>query len=1045
MKRLLSIWRSWPRRRRRLIGWATGCLLAYTLVGFFLVPWIVRLVATSRLTKELDRPVSIRSVRMNPYVLSCAVRGLLIQDKDGEPFVSWGEVYVNFQLSSFFGQPWVFKRVSATNIYVRAQLNKDNRFNFSDLLEKFASKPEPIKPSKPLALRIDQLRISGARAAFTDLTPLTPFRRVIGPLEVTLNDFHTDPNSRNPYSFVGSTDAGESFAWSGLFSLSPIRSSGDVTVRGISIAKYAPLFQDLVRFEIKDGMVSGQSSYQMTVTPKTIAGAVTNTSFRMVNLKVAEKDKPDSLVEVDDFSVQGVSANTVSRVMEVGNVSVSGGRIDVKRAKDATINVVEIANPAPGATNTPGGILMLMRAATNAFAMLIQSTNLWSATVDQVDVTNCSVHWEDLANPRPVQVSVDDISLQAHHLSNVPGSNQTAVLSLRWNTNGSMRIATTASIQPAFAQVDLALSDLELRPLDPYLEPYLNLFIMDSKVGLNGQLNLELATNGLPQVSFRGEARMDDFATIDSLMTEDLVKWKTVHITGLQAELLPPTVAIERIAITDPFALVVVETNRVLNLQQAVKTQPTNATVTPTGPVAAAPEAKSGGMGRRLGNLFRQALASATNSAGAIPAKVTVDSIVISNAFVQFNDRSLHPPVKISVQELNGTIQGVSSEELKRAEIHLVGKADRTGPIEINGRINPLSQKTPTELQVVFHDVDLSPTSPYAGKFLGYRLSRGKLDLQVNYEVSERNLKAKNLVVLNQFTLGEKVESPDATTLPVRLAVALLKDRNGRIEIDVPIEGNLDDPQFHYGKVITHVIVNLITKMVTSPFAVLGALFGGKGEEVSYQDFAPGSAEMLPAGQEKLQGLIHGLQERPGLELQVEGAYDPTADRDALRKQKFENDIRRRKWAALRESEQSKMSADQLPLAPDEYNSYLRVAYNAIVRSEAGSDQPSTTPAKAPPRASRSAKGSNPPSKPSDKGATALVKQPTVESNTAFTEMERAVLETMPVSEDDLKRLALERAKQVRAKIIESIEPERVVLADALSTNQATRVFFHLQ
>src|SRR5262249_16051373 len=157
--------------------------------------------------------------------------------------------------------------------------------------------------------------------------------------EIALNNFHTDPNSRNPYSFVGSTDAGETFAWSGLFSLSPIWSSGDVTVRGISIAKYAPLFQDLVRFEIKDGIIDGQSSYEMTVTPKNIVVAVTNTGFRLANLKVAEKEKSDSLIELDDFSVQKVSANTVSRVTEIGKVTLLGGRIDVKRAKDESINV----------------------------------------------------------------------------------------------------------------------------------------------------------------------------------------------------------------------------------------------------------------------------------------------------------------------------------------------------------------------------------------------------------------------------------------------------------------------------------------------------------------------------------------------------------------------------------------------------------------------------------------------------------------------------------------------------------------------------------
>jgi hypothetical protein len=310
----------------------------------------------------------------------------------------------------------------------------------------------------------------------------------------------------------------------------------------------------------------------------------------------------------------------------------------------------------------------------------------------------------------------------------------------------------------------------------------------------------------------------------------------------------------------------------------------------------------------------------------------------------------------------------------------------------------------------------------------------------MNYEVTARKLKARNVVVLNGLTLGEKVDSPDATTLPVRLAIALLKDRNGRIEVDVPIEGNLDDPQFHYGKVVTRVIVNLITKMVTSPFAALGALFGGKGEEVGYQDFAPGSASPQAAGDEKLQALIHGLEERPGLQLEIEGSFDPAADREALRRQKLEQDMRRKKWAALRESEQARTSPDQLSLAPDEYNAYLRAAFNAVAGAGISTNAPTTAPR--PPERSVAAR------KASDKGATGLVKPPSTEVTTPASAMERQVLDSFQVSEEELQRLAKERARQVEQKIVGSgkVEPARVTIADpATSTNRATRVFFHLQ
>jgi len=356
-----------------------------------------------------------------------------------------------------------------------------------------------------------------------------------------------------------------------------------------------------------------------------------------------------------------------------------------------------------------------------------------------------------------------------------------------------------------------------------------------------------------------------------------------------------------------------------------------------------------------------------------------------------------------------------------------------------------VSHTAPSEISVTSHDVDLSPTSPYAGKFLGYRLNRGRLSLQVDYQVSQRQLKAKNLVVLDQFTLGEKVESPDATKLPVKLALALLKDRNGKIEIDLPIDGNLDDPDFHFGKVVVHVLGTMMTKLVTSPFAVLGSVFGGKCEEVSYQDFLPGSAELQAAHAQKLDGLIGGLYERPGLDLQIEGSFEPDADGLGLRKQKLLREFKQQKWSTLSKSDQGRTSVDQITISPEDYATYLQVAYNTAVRSGAATN---TAEAQSPSKPSNPAPPAAPqPKSAGDKGATGLIQhneQPAI----AVDEKERIVLSTIKVTDGDLLHLASDRARNVQQRIIDSgkIDASRLSLLDASqTTNRATRAFFHLQ
>src|SRR5258706_4534684 len=443
-----NFWSSLSSRKRRLALWIFGSLLFYAVVGFLILPPIIRSVAVRQLAKQLDREVSIEQVKLNPFALSATVRGLLIKDKDGEPLLSWDEVYVNFQLSSLFDKAWVFKEISTTRPFVRSQMNKNGTFNFTDLITKFSTNaPDtaPKEPIPPLALRIERLNIAGATASFTDLTPRMPFKRVIGPLDVTLENFRTDPDNKNPYAFAGTTDAGETFSWSGYFSLAPLRSQGELTLNQITLNKYAPLYQDLARFEIRDGKIGLRAYYSFEFSAGRHTASVTNTAFVLRDFKLAEPGASNNIVELGLFGVTGVSVDLESRQAEVNSALVSDAKLFLNRDKNNAINIVELSQPAENPTNAPGGILFLLRAVTNAVTLLLQSTNQWSATIHEVNVTNTALHLQDLANSRPATLDLDDITLSAKNISNVPGTNLTVALVLHWNTNGTINTDIAAS------------------------------------------------------------------------------------------------------------------------------------------------------------------------------------------------------------------------------------------------------------------------------------------------------------------------------------------------------------------------------------------------------------------------------------------------------------------------------------------------------------------------------------------------------------------------------------------------------------------------
>jgi hypothetical protein len=1033
----LSYWKDIPPRKRKLILWIIGCVLAYAVIGFLILPPIIRHVAVTQLSKQLDREVSIQQVKLNPFVLSVTVRGLLIKDKDGQPFVSWDEVYVNFQLSSFLGRAWVFKEISTTRPFIRVQMNKDGSFNFSDLITKFSSGAAPAKtPSKPLVLHVDRLHIGRAAAALADFTPREPFKRVLGPLDITLDNFRTDPDNKNPYSFSGTTDAGETIAWRGFFYLSPLRSQGRLTLYRFTLNKYAPLYQDLVRFQIRDGIIAIDVNYNFELSATNRVATVHDTDFALRDFKLGTPGDTNDLVDLPLLAVTGASADLQARQASVDSIKADGAKLFVQRNKDASINVIELSKPAESA-NAPGGILFLLRSVTNAVAMLLNSTNQWSGVVHSVSLTNCALHLEDLVNSRPATLDLTGVSLDAKNISNVPGTNLTAELAMRWNTNGSIKAAVTASFLPPTADLQLDLDQLDLGTLDPYLEPKLNLFILGSKLGLHGQVRLRTPKDALPEVTFHGDASLDDFRTVDGVAAEDLLKWDSLHFSDIDANLNPPTVNIRQIAVADAYARLIIETNHTINLLNALHPASPQAPATNETKVAAAQPP------------------AGTNA--ALP-QISIGAVAISNTVVSYSDRSLQPNVNMTIEEVNGTISGLSSEQLQRADLNLAAKVDGAGPVAITGSINPFSGTSTNQVTISVKDVDLTPASPYSGKYAGYEIAEGKLNLDLSYQLVGKSLQSSNVITLDQFTFGEKVDSPDATHLPVRLAIALLKDREGKIVLDVPIEGSLDDPKFRIGKVVWRVVGNILEKVATSPFSLLGALFGGGGEEMGWQDFAAGSAELTPADRQKLDSLAKGLFERPALRLEISGSIDPGGDREGLQRAALDHQIREQKWLKLSKAEQATNSVDQIVLTPDDRAHWVEKFYAKALSD--GKITPQLIAANTNLAAYTAAFLSQPSAL--EKGALRQSQSTPAETTSTNapvyqtklspppTPMEALLLTTFPVADNDLETLAAARAQAVETYLLKTgkVEAARLFLKQAQANgirSEGSRVYLQFE
>jgi hypothetical protein len=359
---------------------------------------------------------------------------------------------------------------------------------------------------------------------------------------------------------------------------------------------------------------------------------------------------------------------------------------------------------------------------------------------------------------------------------------------------------------------------------------------------------------------------VNKLATIDNTLRQDLVKWDRVTASGIDygssTGSTPARLQIARIDARAPYARLVISQDQKLNIAQLF-TPAAGSTPQPVQTVRDADDTRHAPGG----------------NPGAM--RIGIGRVNVQGGSANFADYWIKPNYAVSLQELTGSIAGLSSDPKSRAKVDLNGRVDRYAPAQIRGEMNLLSADLFTDVHVKFDGVEMTSVTPYSGHFAGYEIEKGKLSIDVAYLVENRRLTARQKFVIDQLQLGERVESPDAVRLPLKLAVALLKDRNGVIDIDLPLSGSLDDPQFRVGPLIWKAFVGLLTKIATAPFALLARL-GGRDDEINQLDFAAGSSALDAAAQERMAALVKALSERPSLELEVPTGYSPDADGKAL-------------------------------------------------------------------------------------------------------------------------------------------------------------------
>ncbi|MDL1967785.1 MAG: DUF748 domain-containing protein [Deltaproteobacteria bacterium] len=964
----------------------TAILIAlYAVFGFLIAPCILKSNLISGIAEHLGRNATVNEVKVNPFVLSVTVRGFEMSEPDSEPFVGFEELYVNFQLSSIFRRAYTFDEIRLIVPEGRVKILPDGSLNFSDLL----ASSDPIEPPSDESnelppILIFRLQIEDGRIAFSDLARPTPFETDFFPIEITLDDFSTRKNSKSPYVFTATTEEGEVVSLEGSISVNPLRSQGQFVLTGIKTRTLWKYVQDQVRFDVTSGSIDLAARYKIDASKKALHFEVIDGEFKLNEFRLAEKSIDDTLISVPCFSVKGIYIDLSNKKARCASVNSDNAFFKSWLTSDGTLNYQalfamdssEYESKTSSEIQDPSG----------------DNSQPWRISVKELTLENYGVVLEDRTPVKPVHINLEPINLDLKNLSNQKDSQAELALTLKVNETGTVGVKGLVSINPASTELSLKVAQIALKPFQSYVDSVAHLELVTGTAGIDGKFYYRTLGGDGPEIRYKGDVSIDGFEVVDRLHSEDFLKWETLLFNGLVLDIQPDKLSISEIVANQPYARVIIWPDSTVNLTGIFSAQD----------------------GETTNDIDSEAQA---------PIPVAINTVCIENASVNFSDLSLKPDFAIGIQGLNGTVRGLSSKSLARADVLLKGKVDKYAPVKIAGQINPLSEDAYTDLAVSFKSIELSTFTPYSGKFAGYSINKGKLSLDLNYKLSKDILVGENEIFMDQFTFGERIDSPDATTLPVHLAVALLRDREGKIDINLPVRGNLNDPEFSYGRIVVNALVNLITKIVSSPFDMLAGLVGEDGEGLSFVEFEFGSAALGTEQIKKLEQLAKGLHERPALRLEIKGVADTEYDRVALAEAELIGQLKRAKLEELAALELSLPTcAEDISLSDDDLARLITQAY-----TDRFGEHPSTL-------FEIESETSEP---------------PRIEPEVFIAAARQRLIEKMGIDEISLRRLAQERAKQIKDHLIwkGEIPNERVFMievkidhasdADAIRTNLA--------
>lgn len=829
-------------RKRAII--AAGVIFVYAVLGFLVVPPIAKSKIVKLAADKLHRRATIAHVRFNPFLFKAVIGGFDLKDRDGTDLLAFDRLTVDFQLSSLFRRAWTFRVIRIERPRLVARVAADGRLSAADLVAGSGRAAEPAPaPARTPRIVIGRFRMDGGRLQYVDESRAPRFAETLEPINLDVRDFSTIPDATGDHSLTFGLGPDTRIRWTGRQTIEPLRFEGRCEVTGLSLPLLWRYAAPAPGLDLRGGRADLAWSYDVHKEADGLGLAISEAALTARDIALRPASGSEDWLAVPLAEARGIRAAWPARTMDVGEIKVSEPRFLA-------------ALEANGSTNWQSALAgRAADAAAGTTAAPQRAEKPWEIKIGAFEVANGSGRFDDRSVAPPVSVDLSAIGLRLENLTSGLDTPVAVRLAARVNETGQVDVAGPVTPEPLDADLTVAVAGLDLVSFGSYLQLFPGAEVRAGRADLKGRLRL---TSGRPSLRFEGEGAL---AGLDLAGTGigQILAWDQAKAAGISVTRGPDRVRAARIDLSRPFIRVNINKDGTLNLSKI------------TGPPAAP--------------------APASTSGQAPAMALDVGTIAIRDATLDYSDESLNLPFDTKIHSTNGTLRDLSTTSAAAARLDLDGRAAQAGFFKATGTLRIADPFASTDIAVTFRRVPMTDLTPYIAQFAGYSVKNGDLDVDVRYRIQDRRLVGENKIVMTDLTLGPKVPGAKGPGLPVRLAISLLKDKNGRIDLDVPVEGSVDSPEFSYNKIFWQALKKILTGLVTAPFRAIGRLFGRGDEDLDLVGFSSGSSQLLASEQETLAKIAGELVPKAEITIEVGGRYDPKADAEAMRRARLEDRI----------------------------------------------------------------------------------------------------------------------------------------------------------